>query len=87
MSIAEALSYGTPVITTDIGNPAAIVKEGVCGSKFEKDDSKSLSDAITRLYGYENIRESTFKEFSDKYTEKINYEILMAIYHKIGTDK
>lgn len=87
MSIAEALSYGTPVITTDIGNPAAIVKEGVCGSKFEKDDPKSLSDAITRLYGYENIRESTFKEFSDKYTEKINYEIHMDIYHKIGTDK
>ena len=83
MSIVEAFSVGTPVISSDIGNAGNVVIEGISGCKFQKDSVNELINAIHRLESMDFIYDSTFKNYSDKYTEDINYKTLMCIYRKM----
>lgn len=47
--ILEALSYGLPVITSDIGGAGELITEGVNGWKFEPGNWKQLGGIITKL--------------------------------------
>lgn len=81
MSIIEAFSVGTPVVCSSIGNAGSIVIEGVSGVKFKHDSPEQLVLSLKKLNSYKDIYYTTLKEFSDKYTEEINYQILMDIYY------
>lgn len=83
MNIVEAYSQGTPVITSDIGNTGGCVFEGVTGAKFRVNDEVELINAVKRLAEYPNIYETTKKEFEEKYTSEVNYNLLMKIYNEI----
>jgi len=83
MSIVEAFSAGTPVITTDLGNAGILVEEGVTGSKFVADSPEELVKAVQRIDGYKSISDSTLSAFKIKYTEARNYEYLMKIYDAV----
>lgn len=48
VSLMEAMSYGTPVISTMTGGIPELLKDGA-GLLVEQKDSKALADAITRL--------------------------------------
>lgn len=84
MSIVEAFSVGTPVISSDIGNAGNVVVEGVSGYKFQKDSADSLIAAVDRLKKMPTLYDSTFKTYRDKYTEPINYTTLMSIYRSVS---
>lgn len=87
MSIIEAYSVGTPVICPDMGNCGNIVSEGKTGCKFEPESVSGLIQAIRRIGEYDDIYKSTKKEYSEKYTEVINYNCLMEIYSDILKNK
>ena len=56
---------------------------GISGCKFQKDSVNELINAVHRLESMDFIYDSTFKNYSDKYTEDINYKTLMCIYRKM----
>lgn len=77
MSIIESISVKTPVICSDIGNPAALVTEGKSGLKFRCSDAKDLAQKVEMMEQAPfEADESCAAEFS---AEK-NYEKLMEIY-------
>lgn len=83
MTIVETFSGGTPVICSDLGNAGSIVEEGVTGAKFKCGSVDSLLEAIIRLNEYENIYETSKKEFLIKYTKQNNYLNICEIYERI----
>lgn len=83
MSIVEAFSVGTPVITSSFGNANDIVKQGITGCKFKQNTAKGLAEEIKKLEEYKDIYNTTLKQYKLEYTKKQNYEKLISIYKKI----
>lgn len=49
VAILEAMSYGVPVIATDVGGVASVVKDNVTGLFISPGDKTQMYDAINRL--------------------------------------
>lgn len=80
MSIVEAFSAGTPVVSSDLGNAGSIVEEGVTGCKFKADSADEMIKAVKRCYG---LCDQTLTVYQNKYTEEKNYGMLSSIYKTI----
>jgi len=83
MTIVEALSVGTPIITSKLGSLKEIVIDGVNGFHFEPSSVEELSEVLERANDYKDytyLCKSAKKEFTDKYSPKVNYLKLMKIY-------
>ncbi|HLD69860.1 MAG TPA: glycosyltransferase family 4 protein [Candidatus Omnitrophota bacterium] len=84
--IVEAFACGVPVIGSDAGVIPELVREGVTGLLFKAGDPHSLVQKAVQLVGNKALSaqmgQNVRREFELKYTEKRNYEELMAIYHK-----
>lgn len=87
--IAEAFSTGTPVITTDIGSQAEIVKDGISGLHFRTSDPADLADKVKLIEkkGMKKLYENARKTYLENYTPEINYKILMKIYKEAIDEK
>lgn len=87
MTIVEAFSCGTPVITSRLGSMEEIVEEGKTGLFFNPGEAADLADKIKWAWEHpEKIKEMGKEarlEFEKKYTGKKNYLILMDIYRKV----
>ena len=84
MSIVEAFSVGTPVLSSDLGNAGSIVREAITGYKFKSNSSQELRKAVERCNG---MSENVLNEYKTSYTSVINYEILTEIYREITREK
>lgn len=80
MSIVEALSVGTPVICSDLGNAGSIVTEGVSGRKFRADSPEDLIRAVRACTG---LCQSTYETYLSEYTAEKNYSRLLEIYGRV----
>jgi glycosyltransferase involved in cell wall biosynthesis len=49
VSLVEALAAGTPVVSTNVGGVASVVRDGQTGLLASADDEQGLADAIARL--------------------------------------
>ena len=49
VAVLEAISYGMPVVTTNVGDMAAAVHDGENGYLIEPGDVDALADALTRI--------------------------------------
>jgi glycosyltransferase involved in cell wall biosynthesis len=49
VSLIEALAAATPVVSTNVGGVASVVRDGQTGLLADRDDDKGLADAIARL--------------------------------------
>ena len=77
-SVMEAISYGTPVIATDIGGLPELVEDGKTGMLFEYGNVEELKSRIESLYNN--------RELLEKYTyncKNNNFETLESYYDKI----
>ncbi len=82
--ITEALATGTPVISSNIGSQAEIVKNGYNGIHFKVSDPEDLAEKI-KLFDNKEIKKmyiNARKTYLEKYTPEINYKILKEIYKK-----
>jgi glycosyltransferase involved in cell wall biosynthesis len=85
-TIVESFSKGTPVIASNLGAMAELVRDGITGVKFEAGDARSLIDAVQRLTKQHtdlaSIRSNCRREFEERYTPEANYKQLIAIYER-----
>ena len=83
MLIPESFSRSVPVITTDIGNPAQMVKESNGGVIYKLKDFDSFRGAInTLLSNRSNYSNNAYKYYRDNLSEEVNYKRLIEIYEK-----
>jgi len=83
-TMIEAYSKGTPVIASNMGCMAELVKDGTTGFLFEPGSSQSLAEAIHRLMKQPKLM-STFRSqcrqaFESDYTSEQNYQLLTQLY-------
>lgn len=89
MTIAEAYSYGVPVIAGRVGNMEGMVKEGVTGVKFTYNSAEDLAKKVEE---FEHLDRMTLKEnarefYQNRLRPEDNYRKLMEIYESISSDR
>lgn len=85
IAILEAISYGLPVIATDVGDIAAAVHNGKNGYLISPGDINALADSIVKIC--DEMHYKTFSDYSkrlaqDKFDENKFFNIFSEIYHK-----
>jgi len=82
----EAFAKGTPVIASNIGAVAEVVRDGVTGLHFQPGDSNDLVEKVKLFLSnplrISEMRRAARKEYEEKYTADRNYEMLMEIYDR-----
>jgi glycosyltransferase involved in cell wall biosynthesis len=84
LTIVEAFSRGTPVLAADIESTAELVKDSQTGLRFAVGDAHDLAAKASLLYAdtadYQEMRRQCRRIYEERYTDKINYKLLMDIY-------
>ncbi|MGB9680061.1 MAG: glycosyltransferase family 4 protein [Thermoanaerobacteraceae bacterium] len=80
ISVLEALNEGVPVIASRVGGIPEIIKDGVNGILFEKQNSDELKNAILALYSNIELRKKLSNEGRKIISEKFNCKEMI---HKI----
>ena len=84
MSLAEAMSRGTPCVVPRLGNAGDLIEEGVSGYHYVPNDVDSCAEAFSRNM---NICDLVRQQYEEKYSRKKNYETLLHIYQKLIGEK
>jgi len=86
MVIREAFALGVPVAASRLGSMSCLIKDGENGILFLPGDVEDLYQRVKSVQEDTNTLEEMGKkarsEFERKYTEQINYEMLLGIYQK-----
>ncbi|MBN1153679.1 glycosyltransferase family 4 protein [candidate division KSB1 bacterium] len=81
----EAMSYGLPIITTDIGPLNEIITNSVEGLTVKPADVEDLRDKIRLLWNdpqlCQEMGRNSREKMMEEYSEDIYYEKLMNAYH------
>lgn len=87
MTILEAFSAATPVISTNFGSQAEIVDHKKTGLHFETGSKKSLMEAVERFESNKQKQKemslAARREYEEKYTPEINRSKMKSIYQKL----
>lgn len=87
MTLIETFALGTPVICTDVGNGASIVKSTKAGVIFSLSDSKSFEDALKILDdNYQMYCQNAKAAYQEYFTPEANYRQLKFIYEAVIKD-
>jgi glycosyltransferase involved in cell wall biosynthesis len=82
--VVEAFAAGTPVVASDIGALAELVRPSETGLLFPPGDAQALAAAVRRLLAdpahLARMRLTARAEFERRFTAERNYEMLLAIY-------
>lgn len=80
----EAFAKGTPVIASNIGAIAELVKDDYTGRLFHPGDATDLADKVNWVIAHPTelaqMRQAARLEFEAKYTASANYQRLIEIY-------
>lgn len=85
--IVEAYAVGLPVVSSNLGGMATIVRDRHTGLHFRPGDTNDLAAKVEWLLDHPeelaDMRRNARAEFEAKYTAERNYEMLMAIYENV----
>lgn len=90
MTIIEAFSVGTPVISSNIGSLQEVVVHGKNGFHFNYGDSKALKECLEmalKFNDYQDLIQNTFNIYLNNYTPDINFKMLMNIYNNVMMER
>ena len=84
--VAEAYSYGVPVLASSLGGFPEIVSEGKTGLLFRPGDVDHLLEKIQWMVSHQDhrpaMRENIRQVYATVYSARKNYEMLIDIYKK-----
>ena len=86
MVALEAMAMGTPVIASDVGGLAFLVKDGVNGFQVPSRDPEALADRIYTLLTDPNCRDSLgrqAREYAQQFAWPIIVERMMHVYKNV----
>ncbi len=85
MTIAEAYSYGVPVIAGDIGNLRNMVEENITGIRFCYDSPDDLVKKVQQynVMDIEQMKNNAKRFYEQRLRPEDNYQILEKIYHDV----
>lgn len=85
MTIAEAYSYGVPVIAGDIGNLRNMVEENVTGIRFQYDSPEELAKKVRQynVMDIEKMKDNAKQFYEHRLRPEDNYQSLKKIYFDI----
>jgi glycosyltransferase involved in cell wall biosynthesis len=90
LTILEAFATGLPVVGSDRGAIASIVRDGETGVLFNPGSAESLADKVIRLHHnpvlWQALRRNARAEFERLYSREGHYERLLGIY-QAATDE
>jgi glycosyltransferase involved in cell wall biosynthesis len=88
-SVVEAFAKGTPVLASDGGASAELIREGQTGLHFRAGDADDLAQKVRRLMNdpalLSQMRGAARDEYLQKYNGDMNYRALIAIYEQAIT--
>ena len=86
MTIAEAYSYGVPVVAGRVGNMDGMVKEGITGVKFTYNSSDDLAEKIREFdrLNLSELKENARNFYETRLRPEDNYQKLLKIYEDIS---
>jgi glycosyltransferase involved in cell wall biosynthesis len=86
----ESMSYGKPIITSDLGSMKEIVTEGVTGFRVKPNDVDALRAKITLLFNDDKLckrmGKAVFEEANKKYNPETHYIKLIKIFNEAIRD-
>jgi glycosyltransferase involved in cell wall biosynthesis len=87
MVMVEALSFGLPIIASQIGGLPEIVQDGHSGLLFEPGNPSALLQVLGSFVSdtsrIEAMRKAGRDQFELHYTEQKNYDMLIGIYNEL----
>lgn len=87
MAILEAMSYGIPVVATNVGGIPSIIKDNYNGFLIKPGDNSNLKECIIKLISNQELRnnfsQNTYKNISKEFSLKSNVDILYTLYKKL----
>ena len=81
MIIAESFSVGCPVMSTNLGNQGALVRQSKGGALFEPDSEQSFLEAVeTLVKENEKLSRNARAYYEQELNKESNYKRIMEIY-------
>ena len=89
MTIAEAYSYGVPVIAGRVGNMDGMVQDGVTGVKFEYNSVEDLAEKIREFeqMDLDRLKQNAREFYQNRLRPEDNYRKLIRIYQNISKEQ
>lgn len=86
MTIAEAYSYGVPVIAGRVGNMDGMVQDGITGVKFTYNSAEDLADKISAFDAMDLsvLKKNARAFYAERLRPEDNYQKLIRIYEDIS---
>jgi glycosyltransferase involved in cell wall biosynthesis len=84
--VLEAWSAGVPVIGSNVGGLAFLIKDGINGLQFEQGNDEALLATYDKLFGTSGLAESLVKQASEdveRYSWDSVAQTLLGIYNKV----
>lgn len=76
-TVVEALAVGTPVISTDVGGVAEVVRDGVNGLLVPAGDAGALADAVRRFFADDELR-SSLRDAAAASVREVDRDVVFA---------
>lgn len=87
MALLEAFAHHTPVIASNLGAMAAMIKHNHTGLLFEPNNDEDILDKINTLLNNQllanQIAKNGFEAYQKKYNAQTNYQTLKTIYESV----
>ena len=87
MAVLEAMSYGIPLVVSDVGDIPYVVKDYENGYLIKAGDKKQLEDRILKLLKSEELRSkisvNNYKKVKKHFNLQFNLQKLNEIYMKL----
>jgi len=84
LAIVEAMAFGKPVVASDLGGAATIVRDGINGLLFPPGNARELARCLERLWSDEQLQSrleaGARRTYAEEMAPESNYERLMAAY-------
>lgn len=84
-TLIEAMSTGTPVIISNLGNLTEIITDGYNGLHFKAGDAADLRKTVAQFAAgsYDILYQNARTTYQERYTPERNYENLINLYNEV----